>query len=94
MNLIKEQINDIRQRLQNFDDGTLDAGDFKMALDAHSETTKILNTYLKGVGMAMQMGQPIDGTVMQQMLGDGNMKKVKKLENRTATRGRSGKKKK
>ena len=92
MNLLITEINELRQRLKNFDSGKTDVNDLTAAVSVYTQTEKRMRLYLKAMGISMKLGWEIDADLLKQMLGSDIVDTTPELEDRTAMRGRKNKK--
>jgi hypothetical protein len=83
------EISELRQRLQNFDDKKIDVNELNAAVGVYSQTEKRLKIIMKAMDTAFKMGLQVDSSALVEILGKGKIKSVKKLQDRTANRGRS-----
>ena len=89
MGLIVTEINELRQRLRNFDDGKIDTNELTAAISVYTQTEKRMRLYLKAMSLGVKIGGvEIDDDIIKQMLGPGKIEEKKKLYDRTASRGK------
>jgi len=88
MNLLITEINELRDLLQNFDDGKVDPEDLNAKLNIYSQVEKRSRLMVQAWSLALKYGvSSEDKNIAMQLIGPGELKEPKKLSNRTTKRG-------
>ena len=91
MSVIVTEINELRQRLKNFDAGKIDTNELTAAVSVYNQTGKRMQLLVKLMALAQKLGGVVDADIMNQMLGSGKIDTSKELEDRTPNRGKMNK---
>lgn len=84
MGLIVTEINELRQRLKNFDAGKIDVDELTAAVSVYAQTEKRMRLFLK----ALAMSQNNSDDRMLQMIGRDTVDESDEPYSRTADRGK------
>ena len=87
--LIITEINELRQRLKNFDAKVIDWNELTAAVSVYTQTEKRMRLYLKAISLGTKLGmKDVNDDLLRQMLGYGEVDTTPELKDRTASRGK------
>ena len=86
---LTSEINELRQRLRNFDAGTIDASELTAAVSVYTQIEKRMRLAVKTIALGMKLGlKDVDASILIYMLDHEELDKTKELPSRTKDRGK------
>ena len=85
MGLIVTEINELRERLKNFDAGKITTEELMAAVHVYAQTERRMRLYLTAMALGMKEGGQ---KVMRDMIGEDKIDESKEPYDRTKDRGK------